>query len=120
MISVIVPAHNEHSVISRTLKTMTARAIPGELDVIVVCNGCTDDTAAVAGSFGPPVRVIETGLAGKTLALNLGDKAATFFPRIYADADVHITIETMRTLANRLERSEEPRLNSSHRCISYA
>ena len=106
MISVIVPAHNEHSVISRTLKTMTARAIPGELDVIVVCNGCTDDTAAVAGSFGPPVRVIETGLAGKTLALNLGDKAATFFPRIYADADVHITIETMRTLANRKHRPE--------------
>ena len=106
MISVIVPAHNEHSVISRTLKTMTARAIPGELDVIVVCNGCTDDTAAVAGSFGPPVRVIETGLAGKTLALNLGDKAATFFPRIYADADVHITIETMRTLANRLETGD--------------
>jgi len=106
MISVIVPAHNERSVISRTLKTMTARAIPGELDVIVVCNGCTDDTAAVAGSFGPPVRVIETGLAGKTLALNLGDKAATFFPRIYADADVHITIETMRTLANRLETGD--------------
>src|SRR2546430_6736592 len=106
MISVIVPAHNEHSVISRTLKTMTARAIPGELDVIVVCNGCTDDTAAVAGSFGPPVRVIESGLAGKTLALNLGDKAETFFPRIYADADVHITIETMRTLANRLETGD--------------
>ena len=106
MISVIVPAHNEHSVISRTLKTMTARAIPGELDVIVVCNGYTDDTAAVAGNFGPRVRVIETELAGKTLALNLGDEAATFFPRVYADADVHITIETMRTLANRLETGD--------------
>ncbi len=106
MISVIIPAHNEHSVISRTLKTMTAGAIPGELEVIVVCNGCTDDTAAVAGNFGPPIRVIETGLAGKTLALNLGDKAATFFPRVYVDADVHITIDTIRTLAGRLEADD--------------
>src|SRR6266699_3852507 len=101
MISVIVPAHNEHSVISRTLKTMTARAIPGELEVIVVCNGCTDDTAAVAGNFGPPVRVIETGLAGKTLALNLGDKAATFFPRIYAFVDVHSNHQKLRSFPTR-------------------
>jgi hypothetical protein len=85
---------------------MTAGALPGELDVIVVCNGCTDDTASVAGNFGSPVRVIETILAGKTLALNLGDKAATSFPRVYADADVHITIGTIRTLANRLKTGD--------------
>src|SRR6266853_6912404 len=93
MISVVVPAHNERSVISRTMKTMTAGALPGELEVIVVCNGCTDDTAAIAANFGSPVRVIATKLVGKTVALNLGDKAATAFPRVYADADVHITID---------------------------
>jgi hypothetical protein len=30
----------------------------GELDIIVVANGCTDDTAEVAGAFGHPVRVL--------------------------------------------------------------
>jgi glycosyltransferase involved in cell wall biosynthesis len=99
MISVIIPAHNESSVIARTLKAMTGGSSPGELEVIVVCNGCSDDTGDVARRFGPPVRVIETGIASKTHALNLGDEAARAFPRIYADADVVITLETIRMLA---------------------
>jgi len=106
MISVIIPAHNEGAVIARTLKAMTDGAEPRELDVIVVCNGCTDDTADVARSFGPPVRVIETRVAGKTHALNLGDEAAQTFPRIYADADVVLSIEAIRELARRLARGD--------------
>ena len=106
MISIIIPAHNERSVIARTLKAMTDGAEPGELDLIVVCNGCADDTAEVARGFAPSVRVIETDIPSKTHALNLGDEAARGFPRIYADADVVITIETVRALASRLERGD--------------
>src|SRR5580704_4647076 len=102
MISVIIPAHNESSVIARTLKAITGSAEPGELEVIVVCNGCSDDTADVARRFGLPERVIETAIASKTHALNLGDEAAKAFPRIYADADVVITLETIQILASRL------------------
>jgi glycosyltransferase involved in cell wall biosynthesis len=106
MLSVIIPAHNESSVIVRTLKAMTDGAKPGELDLIVVCNGCTDDTASVARRFGSPVRVFETDIASKTHALNLGDEVAEGFPRIYADADVVITVETIRMLACRLSRGD--------------
>jgi glycosyltransferase involved in cell wall biosynthesis len=106
MISVIIPAHNESSVIARTLKAITDGAQPGELDIVVVCNGCTDDTASVARGFGPSVRVIETDIASKTHALNLGDEGARSFPRIYADADIVITVETVRALARRLERGD--------------
>jgi glycosyltransferase involved in cell wall biosynthesis len=106
MISVIIPAHNEASVISRTLQAMTDGAEPHELDIIVVCNGCTDDTASVARHFAPRVRVIETDISGKTHALNLGDEATQSFPRIYADADVIITVQTIRTLARRLEQGD--------------
>ncbi len=106
MISVIIPAHNESSVIARTLKAITQGAEPGELDVIVVCNGCADDTAAVARRVAPAVRVLETDVASKTHALNLGDEAARGFPRVYADADVVISVETIRSLARRLERGD--------------
>jgi hypothetical protein len=106
MISIIIPAHNESSVIARTLKAITAEAVPGELDVIVVCNGCSDVTAEVARRFGSGVRVIETSIPGKTHALNLGDEAAQGFPRIYADADVVISTEAVRSLARRLERQD--------------
>ncbi|MFZ0817422.1 MAG: glycosyltransferase family 2 protein [Candidatus Sulfotelmatobacter sp.] len=106
MISIIIPAHNESSVIARTLKSTLNGAEQDELDVIVVCNGCTDDTASVAGGFGERVRVIETSVAGKAHALNLGDQAALGFPRIYADADVVISVQAIRTLAQHLERGD--------------
>ncbi|MHB8754116.1 MAG: glycosyltransferase family 2 protein [Candidatus Acidiferrales bacterium] len=105
-ISVIVSAYNERAVITETLKAMTDGAKPGELDVVVVCNGCTDDTAAVARKFGNPVRVIETEIGGKSGALNLGDEAAHAFPRIYVDADVRITIAGIRSIAYRLLRGD--------------
>src|SRR5277367_3830698 len=98
MISIIVPSHNETSVIARTLKAMTDGAEPRELEIIVVCNGCTDDTADVARNVRPRVRVIETSIARKTHALNLGEDAAQGFPRIYADADVLLPIGAIRQL----------------------
>jgi glycosyltransferase involved in cell wall biosynthesis len=119
MISIVVPARNEGLVIARTLTAMTAGAAPGEIDVIVVCNGCTDDTAGIARGFGPPVRVIETDVGSKTHALNLGDQTASTFPRIYADADVIISLDTIRALATCLGRgyvsavAPRPRVNLS-------
>lgn len=107
-ISVIIPAHNEARVITRTLAALTQGAAPGELEVIVVCNGCTDDTAALARAFGESaanrqggaaLRVLETPVAGKIKALNLGDQAAEGFPRVYVDADVLLPLESLRQLA---------------------
>jgi hypothetical protein len=99
MISVVVPAHNEARVIERCLRAMTAGAKAGELEVVVVCNGCTDETEAVARRFGPPVRVLSTTTASKTGALNLGDSATTGFPRFYADADVVLPLDSIRAVA---------------------
>src|SRR4029453_13779336 len=87
MTSIIIPAHNEESVIRRGLHAVLDGAAPGELEVIVVCNGCSDATADVAREFGIAVRVIETDVPSKSNALNLGDAAATRFPRFYLEAD---------------------------------
>jgi glycosyltransferase involved in cell wall biosynthesis len=106
VISVVIPAHNESSVISRTLQAMTSGSQPNELDIIVVCNGCSDDTAQIARSVDPSVRVIETPLGNKTNALNLGDQLARAFPRIYSDADVVIALDAIRALAARLEKGD--------------
>jgi glycosyltransferase involved in cell wall biosynthesis len=103
MITVIIPAHDEGTVIKRTLNAILSSAEPQELDIVVVCNGCTDETATVARSFGLPVRVIETPIANKASALNLGDQAARGFPRIYMDADVVLTTDAIRELADSLK-----------------
>jgi glycosyltransferase involved in cell wall biosynthesis len=106
MISIIIPAHNEGSVIARGLKQVIDGAAPNEIEVIVVCNGCTDNTASVARSFGPPVKVIVTEISGKTHALNLGDQVATGSTRFYVDADVVIKYEAIQQLANRLKSGD--------------
>jgi glycosyltransferase involved in cell wall biosynthesis len=107
MISIIIPACNESTVIKRALTGITNRACLGEIDVIVVCNGCTDDTAQQARQIESSIRVIETPTGNKTHALNIGDAAAgSVFPRVYMDADVVINIEDLRALANRLDRGD--------------
>ena len=80
--SVVIPAHNEESVLARGLGTLLSGARADELEVIVVANACTDSTAEVAREHG--VRVIETPVPGKAHALRLGDAAASTFPRLYA------------------------------------
>jgi hypothetical protein len=69
------------------------------MDIIVVANGCVDDTAEVAASFGPGIRVLTLPAACKYEALMAGDDAATGFPRIYVDADVEVRVADIRALA---------------------
>jgi glycosyltransferase involved in cell wall biosynthesis len=97
---VVVPAHNEEGVLARGLSTLLRGAEPGELDVIVVANACTDRTAAVALAQG--VRVVDTPVPGKPNALRLGDEAAATFPRLYLDADVEVTVDAVRALVETL------------------
>ena len=101
MISVVVPAHDEEAVIGRCLDRLLDGAAPGELDVVVVANACTDDTAPVAKRHG--VRVLETPIAGKANAIRLGDQACGTFPRIYLDADVELTVASVRALVAALD-----------------
>jgi glycosyltransferase involved in cell wall biosynthesis len=101
---VIVPAHNEAAVIGRCLESLLRPPSPEALEVIVVCNGCTDGTPEVARSFGPRVRVLETTEASKALALDLGDQHATGFPRLYVDGDVELLPGSLLALAAALDR----------------
>ncbi len=105
MISVIIPAHNEAQVIGRCLDGLLEGIDPGGLEVIVACNGCTDDTAEIAGAYGPPVRVIDVPRASKIAALNAGDEAASGFPRFYVDADIEMTGSALRATADALEQT---------------
>jgi hypothetical protein len=99
VISLVVPAHNESPVIGRLLRALLADARPGELEVVVVPNGCTDDTEQVAGSFGDQVTVVPLAQPGKYAALRAGDERAAGAEVVYLDADVEIGTEDVRRLA---------------------
>jgi len=103
MISIIIPAHNEGKVISAALKELLTGVVSKKLEVIVVCNGCTDNTAEVVASFGNAVTCIETPIPSKANALNLGDSKANGFPRIYQDADVVLSFEAILQIVQVLQ-----------------
>ena len=105
-ISVVIPAHNEAAVIERCLEALTQGAAPGELEVLVVCNGCKDDTAERAARFSPVVQVLESPVASKNAALNMGDEHATSFPRFFLDADIVLPLADLRTVADVLRGGE--------------
>jgi len=104
LFSVVIPAHNEASTIARCLESLVVGSQPGELQIVVVCNGCTDATAEIARRTDRQITVIKTPIASKTLALNLGDRAASGFPRWYVDADIVVSIESMRRTNAEMER----------------
>jgi glycosyltransferase involved in cell wall biosynthesis len=101
-ISDINPAHNEEQVIGRLLDALDDGELRSQLDVIVVCNGCTDGTeqAAAGHALGPRVEVVDH--ASKIAALRRGDAVAQWFPRFYVDADVQITATDLLTMAQTL------------------
>src|SRR5690349_2834192 len=106
MTAVVIAAHNEEAVLGRCLDALLASACGDSLDITVVANGCTDNTAAVAAQR-PGVRVIERQQPGKAAALNAGDAVAVGYPRIYLDADVVLTDGALEALVGALTTGPE-------------
>jgi glycosyltransferase involved in cell wall biosynthesis len=99
--SVVIPAHNEAAVILRALNAFVSDLHDGEAQIVVVPNGCTDDTTELAKSVAG-VDTFDIAVASKSAALNAGDRHSHGFPRIYVDADVVLSADTLRALAHAL------------------
>jgi glycosyltransferase involved in cell wall biosynthesis len=97
-ISVIIPAHNEARLISHCLQALITPCPQYHLQIIVICNGCQDNTYAIVKALDSSIICLKTTIVSKTYALNLGDKVADFYPRIYLDADVILTIEAVKAM----------------------
>ena len=107
---VIVPARNEAAGLGETLISLS-RQDGVHADVVVVANGCTDDTYEVAASYQPLLEgaghrltVLQTEVASKTAALNAGEACVEVFPRAYVDADVRLTPNALCAVASVLQR----------------
>ncbi len=99
MISVLIPAHNEEDVIGLALNRLLDGALPGEVQLVVVCNGCSDRTAEVARAAAPGITVIESVIPSKSEAINTGMDACSGECVVVADADVSMTVQDLRQLA---------------------
>jgi cellulose synthase/poly-beta-1,6-N-acetylglucosamine synthase-like glycosyltransferase len=74
-ISIIIPVHNEGSVIERRLDNLFESSYPGnKMEVIVIDSGSSDDTSRIIKSrFNDKVTLVQEALRyGKARAVNLG------------------------------------------------
>jgi hypothetical protein len=85
-ISVIIPCHNAAAFIADALRSVLAQTVPA-LEVLVIDDGSTDDSAKRAEAFGPPVRVMRQENRGVSAARNRGLDAARGDWVAFLDAD---------------------------------
>ncbi|MFF8290182.1 bifunctional polysaccharide deacetylase/glycosyltransferase family 2 protein [Streptomyces sp. NPDC016309] len=98
-VSVLVPAYNEGKCIAKTLRSLAAGTHP--VEVIVVDDGSTDDTADIAEALAavlPGVRVVRQRNAGKSAALNTGIRHARHDLIVMMDGDTVFEPSTVHEL----------------------
>lgn len=101
-ITVLIPAHNEAGVIHRALRPLAELAAEGLVKVIVVANGCVDDTAAVARKICPQATVLELGKASKVIAMNAGARLRRGQALVCLDADLELAPDALFDLVRPL------------------
>ena len=102
--SVVIPAHNEAVTIGRNLRALRRGTRDDDLEVVVVCNGCTDQTAEAARAADPRARVIEIEEPSKAEAVRVGNTATEVFPRVHLDADIELSGTDLLSLLEPLSR----------------
>ncbi len=112
VIDIVVPAFNEAANIGALIERLSSglKGLPYRFELIVVDDGSTDDTAAVAAraAAGRPVRVIRlTRNFGKEAALLAGLDASRGAATIIMDADLQHPVELVPRLIEHWEQGYE-------------
>ena len=94
MVSVIVPTHNRAPVLSETLPQLLDQSYP-EYELIVVADGCTDETPMILDDFAraaaAPMQVVTGTYGAPGLARNAGVECASGSWLVFTDDDCMVT-----------------------------
>lgn len=109
---IVVPAHNEESVIAAAVASLLRIDWPREqFRVLVVADNCTDATAARASAAGAKVlQRFDQENRGKGYALEFAFKASRAAGKadavVVVDADAEVSSNLLESFARRIERGE--------------
>src|SRR5437899_11501896 len=97
-VSIVVPVHNDAAALSECVRALVGAA-GQETEIVVVDDGSTDDSAAVAERAG--VRCLRLGRRlGAAAARDRGARDVTGDVILFVDADVVVTPDTVRVVAD--------------------
>ena len=82
--TIVIAARNAAATIAPTLRSLPMLA---DVELLVVANGCTDDTVGVVRHVRPDARVVETQVSGCGHGKNLGAEEARGQIVVWRDAD---------------------------------
>lgn len=85
-ISVVIPAYNASMYLREAIDSALHQTLPPD-EIIVVDDGSTDDTYAIAASYGPPVTVLQQTNHGLPTSRNVGARQANSEWIALLDAD---------------------------------
>lgn len=112
-LSIVIPAHNEEARIGPTLHAYAAEFHAehgGRWELVVVLNGCTDDTRRVvdeAAATCPAIRwTVFDEVLGKGAAVRAGLREATGAKVAFVDADNMVGPAETRKLLDALDRCD--------------
>lgn len=121
--SIIIPAHNEKTTVTRAITSIVLNNYPDALtEIIVVDDGSTDNTKEVVEEFiknnpWSKVKVISQVNLGKASALNTGIKAARGELIMCVDADSYLDENAIQNAANHFEDKKVIALASNIKII---
>jgi len=111
MLSIIIPAYNEETVLAQCLDSLLLQSYCGPLEIIVATNGCKDKTLTIAIRFASAMEqkkyhytVLDIDRGNKANALNVADQAAIYGNRMYLDADVVCEPELVTQVVSMLNK----------------
>lgn len=85
-VSIVVPCYNGAATVGATLDSAISQT-GVDLDIVVIDDGSTDDTLAIARSYAPPVRVVTGPNRGISEARNRGIRETGGDWMLFLDAD---------------------------------
>jgi glycosyltransferase involved in cell wall biosynthesis len=105
-VSIVIPVYNDADGLQRTLDSLDATAAA---EIVVVDNGSTDQTAAVAHEHPDDrVRVVSEPAGGSYRARNRGIEAASREWLCFIDADVYVGPDFVTQLLGRAHAADAP------------
>lgn len=100
-VSIITPCYNGGPFVADTLRSAIDQSF-APVEIIVIDDGSTDDSAAIAEAFGEPVRVIRQSNAGESVARNRGVEESRGTHLLFLDADDLLAPRALEVLAEAL------------------